>query len=234
MPSKMLYIILLIVKDASVATSRVVDGQNNLNYEQVIERLDAIFLAPSDSDINRDRYMSLKQGKSEIPQSYLAKKEQLWLRAFPLATRDPKQLRREVTLGLYHREVRKRVYCALPSITSMAVLKETIMNEIATQRQLIHHGDAEDTSMDGLATSNRVIYRSDGTEDMDVSAVEDRSSSVKCYNCQKTGHISRNCTQKKQANRGTGGAAKDKPKGDCQRCGTPGHWQKTVPSLRRN
>ena len=62
---------------------------------------------------------------------------------------------------------------------------------------------------------------------MDVNAVEDRSSSVKCYNCQKTGHISRNCTQKKQANRGTGGAAKDKPKGDCRRCGTPGHWQKT-------
>lgn len=122
----------------------IVDGQNNLNYEQVLERLDAIFLAPSDTDINWDRYMSLKQGKNEIPQSYLAKKEQLWLRAYPLATRDPKQLRREVTLGLYHREVRKRVYCALPSITSMAVLKETIMNEIATQRQLIVHGDAED------------------------------------------------------------------------------------------
>ena len=88
--------------------------------------------------------MSLKQGKNKIPQSYLAKKEQLWLKAYPLDTRDPRQLRREVTLGLYHREVRKRVYCALPSITSMAVLKETIMNEIATQRQLIVHGDAED------------------------------------------------------------------------------------------
>ena len=80
----------------------------------------------------------------------------------------------------------------------MAVLRKTIMNEIATQRQLIQHEDAEDTSMDGLATANRVIYRSDRTKDMDVSAVEDCSSSIKCYNCQKTGHISRNCTQKKQ------------------------------------
>ena len=97
----------------------------------------------------RDRFMSLKQGKNKIPQSYLAKKEQLWLKAYPLDTRDPRQLRREVTLGLYHPEVRKQVFCALPSITNIAVLRETIMNEVATQRQLIQHGDAEDTSMDG-------------------------------------------------------------------------------------
>ena len=96
--------------------------------------------------------MSLKQGKSEIPQSYLAKKEQLWLKVYPLDTRDPRQLRREVTLGQYHREVRKHVFCTLPSITNMAVLRETIMNKIATQRQLIQHGHAEDTLLDGLAT----------------------------------------------------------------------------------
>ena len=206
----------------------VADNQDALTLEQVMDRLDAIFLAPSDSDINKDAYKQLSQGKNEIPQTYLAKKEQMWLKAYSPDNRDPGQFRKEVTLGLRHREVRKRVFCQLPSITSMGVLRNVIMNEIATQRQLIHHGDAEDTSMDGLATSNRVIYRNDGTEDMEVNAVGDGTSSVKCYNCNQTGHYSRNCPKKKQqASKGTGGATKDKPKGNCRRCGTPGHWQKT-------
>ena len=81
------------------------------------------------------------------------------MKAYPLDTRDPRQLRREVTLGLYHPEVRKQVFCALPSITNIAVLRETIMNEVATQRQLIQHGDAEDTSMDGCkGEAAAVIY----------------------------------------------------------------------------
>ena len=45
----------------------VADSQDVLTYEQVLERLDAIFLAPSDSDINKDAYMRLTQGKNEIP-----------------------------------------------------------------------------------------------------------------------------------------------------------------------
>ena len=149
----------------------------------------------------------------------------------PLGYQRPSTGKREVTLGLYHCEVRKLVFCALPTITNMAVLRETIMNEIATQRQLIVHGDAEDTNMDGLATSNRVIYRSDGTKDMDESAVEDRSSSVKCYNCQKTGHISRNCTQKKQANRGTPGISQ---RVIADAVAHPATGRRPVPSLRRS
>ncbi len=72
----------------------VANNQELLTYDQVMERLDAIFLAPSDSDINKDSYSCLRQGKNEIPQSYLAKKEQMWLKAYPPDNRDLHQFRK--------------------------------------------------------------------------------------------------------------------------------------------
>ena len=72
----------------------------------------------------------------------------------------------------------------------------------------------EIVSLEGLAVTTQ--FSKDAENEVDTESIEGLGDR-KCYKCQKTGHIAKECRQKRKE--GT-----ERKEGNCNYCGIKGHW----------
>ena len=228
---------------AASLAQRVTNNISNLTLEQVNEQLAALFQPPAESAMAKETFMSMRQMIGESVQTYISRKQESYMVAYPLNARgeplDENFLFKEIIRGVYHRGIRNTL--TREKFGSLKALNERALELVAAEREIVQRGDADDKSLDGLATSYRSQFDQFGQENMDVSAmleaINSVASGVKCYNCSKTGHLARDCPQPRRNDPGrsrdsgrTGGrpsqGARTKTKGACRRCWTPGHFER--------
>ena len=71
----------------------------------------------------------------------------------------------------------------------------------------------------GLAVTTQ--FSKDAENDTEKEGIEGLSDG-RCFNCKKTGHIAKDCRQKRKE----GSEKKDAKSGNCNYCGKAGHWAK--------
>lgn len=179
-----------------LASSISLDDRRNLTYTQLEARLTAIFCPPAESQLLKQNFKQLKQGRREDITRYLSHKESLYKRAYAEAERSMEFLIESTIRGVFNMEVRRKLadarFDANNPLTSFDQLRRCALSSVASERAKMEWGVSESTSMDGLMQTTFVqdkVQGADEVEDMEIGKIEDRS----CFNCGEKGHLKADC-----------------------------------------
>ena len=238
--------IMLSLKKAAkeLASSITAEDRNNLTYAALEQRLSQIFCPPAESQLLKQEFKGLKQKKTEDISIYLSAKQALYNRAYSEAERSNEFLVEQTIKGICNDEVKKQLVTATFNVNNpindFDSLRKAALGACATERAKMELGISESTSMDGLTSRTQHSFSNarkghDEVEDMDIGKFGDK----KCYNCNRYGHLKKDCKSKKptfgkkhgqgHGAKGGGGSGSNpggSKKGDCFKCGRPGHRQK--------
>ena len=219
---------------------------NSATFEAYKTLIGSVFQPEAESQLSRTEFRQCRQGRNEDAQAFLARKIGLWMQAFPDGERNFNTLLDSVCDSLCNNIVRRKLKHG--NSTTKEEMVTNVLNIVAKERECVVGGYGESTSLDGLALSTVVFKHSEadqydqyGDERMDIGRVGDK----KCYRCDRTGHLKKDCRVAErnlpQRNRnGKGGYGKgkgDKGKGassgdakkkerSCYNCGKKGHYAK--------
>ena len=205
------------------------------------------FHPPEESALQRQVYQQYKQGRKIPAATYIMKKWQIFQTAYGVNERDFKTFTRDAIAGIYNDRVKEDLYrkTAGDNVpTTEPQLRAKVMAAVTAQRNITIQGlpNASD-NLDGLAAVT-IRAMDEGTwgggveddrgqpEAMDIGRMGEDHSQKKCYNCQKTGHLRRDCRVKSRKTTAGGGGnrraeqRKGKFDGECRRCGRSGHKQR--------
>lgn len=201
---------------------------NCVAFADYLEAFRRVFLPPEESELARTEFKVRKQGRKEGISSYLSAKVALWQLAYPEAERSFSTLMDEIIAGTANRVVKRRLRYA--DIGNVPELRRQAVKMVAAERQCYREGTSESTSMDGLAATTHIKSDQYSDDDMDVDdenmnamgkfdgncrkcgtyghkAVQcrktkgtDAKDQRKCYTCDRTGHLKKDCVAKTKAN----------------------------------
>ena len=231
--------IMLSLKKAAkeLASSITAEDRNNLTYAELERRLSQIFCPPAESQLLKQEFKQLKQKKTEDISIYLSAKQSLYKRAYGEAEKSNEFLVEQTIKGICNQEVQKQLVTATFNVNNpindFDSLRRAALGACATERAKMELGISESTSMDGLTSRTQHSFSNarkghDDVEDMEIGKLGDK----KCFNCNGYGHLKKDCRSKKAAfggrkNHSQGyGTKSGGKKGNCYKCGRPGHRQK--------
>ena len=215
---------------------------NSATFDAYKALIGAVFQPEAESQLSRTEFRQCRQGRNEDAQAFLARKIGLWMQAFPDGERNFSTLLDAVCDSLCNNIVRRKLKHG--NSTTKEEMVTNVLNIVAKERECVVGGYGESSSLDGLALSTVVFKHSDqydeyGDERMDLGKMENK----KCYRCDRTGHLKKDCRvaernlpQRNRDGKGGGGKGKgDKGKGasagdakkkerSCYNCGKKGHY----------
>ena len=209
-----------------------------VTYDTFKDRLIRIFCPPASSEIALTDFFSLKQRKNDDFMAYIAMKRQLFARAFRPNERIEKTLILESIKGVYNITIRQKLDDRTDEFDTIDQMADKALQLIAAARRQVANGYGNQNNMDGLHNveaipgRGNVNYGNQGNKG-------NRKETRKCYNCDKTGHLAKNCRLPKKnkggnnnnrfgnkKGNGSGSSGKKKETRSCLRCHTPGHLKK--------
>lgn len=205
------------------------------NWAEMMELLKNIFAPVADSEISRVAFRARKQGPREDIVSYLTAKISLWHQAYPQAgQRTFHTIMDEGINGMANNVIKRLVRRSAPN--NQQQLVDAATAAVASERYSYAAGYSESTTLDGLMTIvetnvGRNFGNNELGEPMEVDAVERETR--KCFNCNKTGHLSKNCWKPKKKKEDKDKKKKPQQKGGCYNCGDMGHFARACPKPKK-
>ena len=218
-------------------------------YSQYEELVSNIFQPSGERALSRTEFEAYKQGCNEDVGSYLSIKTSLYQIAFAPGERSFISLRTAVVKGLYSNVIKRMTMRQRPETEEE--LHRVVCDCVAAEREAFTEGFAESTSLDGLRAISQTFKAEGGghtDEAMDISEMRHaqaggkKNPDRKCYRCQSSSHMIKNCPKKemgpeKKYQHGGNDRSK-KPGGkrdlECFHCHKTGHikancfrWKKT-------
>jgi hypothetical protein len=166
---------------------------------EYIARITSVFEPEIFSEKYRQAYQNRKQSKQETATRYLASKWFHYTRAEP-SLNWPNFVRDTIN-GLVCFKLKSRLYQKLEDLRDMGKFQAALYKEIMLIRRDIQDPAGSGGSLAGLKVTQyetNAVEEPDmdyGTEDLKVAVMESRNE---CFNCGRTGHIKRQCTQPQQ------------------------------------
>ena len=228
-----------------LASSISAADRQNLTYEQLENRLSGIFCPPAESQLLKQSFKSLKQGRREDITHYLSQKESLYKRAYAEAERSTDFLIESTIKGVFNMEVKKNLavyrFNQTVPMNTFEMLRKSALSLVAAERWKMECGISESTSMDGLTQTTyfgqNKFQEEDGVEDMEIGKLGDKRSIKTCSNCEdkricygcgERGHLRHQCPgTNKPGNGDNGNGSRDgdeSSKVKCYRCKRVGHF----------
>ena len=203
---------------------------DNVTYDMFKDRLLRIFCPPAHSEIALTDFYSLKQKKNDDFMAYVAMKRQYFQRAFAVHERIERTLILETIKGIYNITIRQKLDDRTDEFQTLDQMAEKGLQLIASARRQVANGYGRQNNLDGLHNVEAFQPGKSGNQR--------KKETRKCFNCDKTGHLAKNCRlPKKNNNRGgnktsngggnkKGSGGKKDEKRACHKCYTPGHLKK--------
>ena len=228
-----------------LASSISAADRQNLTYEQLENRLSGIFCPPAESQLLKQSFKSLKQGRREDITHYLSQKESLYKRAYAEAERSTDFLIESTIKGVFNMEVKKNLavyrFNQTVPMNTFEMLRKSALSLVAAERWKMECGISESTSMEGLKQTTyfgqNKFQEEDGVEDMEIGKLGDKRSIKTCSNCEdkricygcgERGHLRHQCPgTNKPGNGDNGNGSRDgdeSSKVKCYRCKRVGHF----------
>ena len=226
------------VGDSTVAWNTTITNtgtdDQNARYEAWLTHVEGVFQPAVESRMARTDFEARVQLPREDVQSYFNAKWTLWQVAYgeDAEKHHMDTLKDQIIKGLINtvvkRQIRKR------ETPTAELLRQALIDEVASERQCFMDGTSESTTLDGLTptTSSGLPGFNGQEEPMHIGAFGEQQ----CYNCQAYGHLAYQCTARGRGGagyRGRGGrGARGGPRGrnnpahvnkDCRYCGIMGH-----------
>ena len=241
--------LMLSLKNAAkeLASSITLEDRQNLTYEQLESRLSGIFCPPAESQLLKQSFKSLKQGRREDITHYLSQKESLYKRAYSEEERSTDFLIESTIKGVFNMEVKRSLATArfnqVTPMNTFEMLRRSALSLVAAERWKMECGISESASMDGLMQTTyfgqNKFQEEDEVEDMEIGRIGDKRGIKTCSNCEEKricygcgerGHLRHQCPGAHKPGNGDNGNGsrdvEDSSRVRCYRCRRPGHLAK--------
>ena len=202
--------------------------RNALNVRTLWENhITPIFIPATDTIFSRQEFHSRKQGAKESAQEYCSYKLQLFQQGWSVNERSFDTLRKGMISGLRQDIIKEKVNDAAPQ--NQEALITTICAVTGREQEAYVGGYSRLASTDGLASclTNYGGNTTAPVEDMEVNRAGDN---LKCFYCQRLGHIQAECRKKKRDDqikqnqgKGTGPNNGTPTSQTCSTCNKRGH-----------
>ena len=217
-----------------------------------LEVLREVFEPASEIHLARETFKMLKQGAKDDVSTYITKKFSLYTIAYPVpAEQSFNVFFNEIVRGMHSQHVKRYMYEHERNIVNLDQLRERAYTGTAYYRKLYMEGMTETvSSLDGLMPTNALAkagFKDDTSQAMEIDALKEEINAlkvggkkdVKCFNCNKTGHMAKDCWSKKKTQgqgQGKGGGQNPKPKfkGKCGYCKKEGHKEAECYAKKRD
>ncbi len=136
--------------------SHVTARSEFLSSIEILALLDATFLPKSQSNAAKNEFEAYVQQPTQDVMSYLSNKQRLFDQGWP-GFQDKAYLRKRMLEGVCNVTVKRNLM--RKTYHDTAQLRDAIVNECSSQKEMIRQGIALDTTMDGLYSSNDPINR---------------------------------------------------------------------------
>ena len=206
------------------AASRALElhGQNSAAFrqsatiEEYMRYIRNLFSPAAEKDCARAAFKARQQKTNEPPSIYYSEKMSLYLETLTEGTRfNLDNFKEEMYLGLRNKWLRGQIIKSRAE-TDQELLADLISATAAGQA-MFKASCSEVVSLEGLAVTTQFSKDAENeTETEGIKGLSDR----RCFNCKKTGHIAKDCRQKRK----DGSEKKDAKSGNCNYCGKAGHW----------
>ena len=190
----------------------------NVTWRDYAGAIEMIFAPRAESQLAKQEFKSYKQGNTEDMSSYLATKRALYEVAYPNNTGNFDTLFDEVINGIVNREVKRELRMRNPQ--NAEAMEVAAVQIVANVRAAYENGYGLSESKDGLYHTTMLGVRRNQEEPMDVNAMRRKLKSMedtiaafrregekgKCFNCNKPGHLAKDCRAPKRPG-GPGGGS---------------------------
>ena len=203
---------------------------NNVTWRAFARAIEHIFAPRAESQLAKQEFKTYKQGQTEDISSYLATKRALFDVAYtrngPFDT-----LLDEVISGIINNEVKRELRMRNPQ--NADEMSMHAVQIVANVRAAYENGYGLSESKAGLYHTTMLGIRENQEEPMDVNAmrrkmrqmeeqINEMNTGVKCYNCNRMGHVAKDCKMPYRSRGGRGGAGRGGPgRGGKRGGGTP-------------
>ena len=209
---------LLTCMEGSASRAMELHGQDSTAFrhsatlDNYLVYIKNVFSPAAEKDCARAAFKQRLQKQNEPPSIYFSEKLSLYLQTLNGAAFDYEQFKEELYMGLRSKYLRGRMIES--PATNDRELYDDLMRATAQGQAMFKASCPEIVSLDGLAVTTQ--FSKDAENEVDMESIEGLGDR-KCYKCQKTGHIAKECKSKRKE--GT-----ERKEGNCNYCGIRGHW----------